>query len=167
MKKLSILSFIFLVLNIIFFASSCKEKEQQIYTVNGKQNPLYSELQVLVLEEIAAEVPSGSVVSHLTDVHKDSKEAIKIWIIQDGKAVPGNIQDLQQAFGSNRSLWPPKNHLFSVESNTQYEALIRVQTHYDKGISPKSRGGYEEVWTLIKDLNGWEILEKKIVVMWD
>lgn len=168
MKKFSIPTFIvLLMLNIILVTTGCKKREQKINTVNGRQNPLYSELRVLVLDEIAVKAPSGSVVSHLTDVHKDSKEAIDIWIIRDGKAVPGTIQDLQQAFGSNRSRWPPKTYLFSVESYIQHTAIIRVQTHYDKGISPKSRGGNEKEWTLIKDLNGWKILEKELIAMWD
>lgn len=160
------LTLIVLIITILLSTNTCREEEIPA-TMVEKANVIPSELEDVMVNLLAKESPSGGVIAHLTDLSGEPREAIGIWAIQLGEPLKGDVEDLQRAFSDDRSQWPPKTFLFAVELFKEYEAVITVKTYYDMGITPKSRGGNERVWTFRKDIKGWKVVKTETIVLWD
>ena len=132
-----------------------------------RANIISSELEDVMVNLLTKESPFGGVIAHLTDLSGEPREAIGIWAIQLGEPLKGDVKDLKSAFSDDRSQWPPKTFLFAVELFKEYEAIITVETYYDMGFAPTSRGGNEKVWTFKKDIKGWKVVKIETTLLWD
>ncbi len=68
------------------------------------------------------------------------------WRVRGGKLQPTSYRIMQDAFGTNRAKWPPNTICFAVTETEDGRADVTVDTFYDMGITPTSRGGNSVRW---------------------
>jgi len=120
-----------------------------------------------MLKALIKESPGGGVIAYVKKLYSDNIKAHRIWEIETSHYKKGKMEDLQKAFSKDSSDWPPKTFLFVIESYNDFEIVFRVATYYDKGLSPRSRGGNESLWTWRKQPDGWKLIKKETSIHWD
>ena len=109
----------------------------------------------------------GCVVVHLPNVEKGPASPLKVWKYTQGSLVDSTIEDYEKTVGKDRSQWPPSTFLFKIKSVNPVSATVEVETLYNMGISPTSRGGNAQEWTLERRSGSWEVTAKRTTLFWD
>ena len=109
----------------------------------------------------------GCVVVHLPNVEKGPASPLKVWKYTQGNLVDSTIEDYERAVGKDRSQWPSSTFLFKIKSVTPISATVEVDTLYNMGIAPTSRGGNAQEWTLEMRLGSWVVTGKRTTLFWD
>ena len=109
----------------------------------------------------------GCIVVHLPNVEKGPASPIKVWKYMQGNLVDAPVEDYEKAVGKDRSQWPPFAFLFKIKSATPTSATVEVDTLYNMGISPSSRGGNAQQWTLETTSGNWLVIDKRTTLFWD
>ncbi len=109
----------------------------------------------------------GSIIVHLPNVEKGPASPLKVWKCMQGKLVDSTIEDYDKAVGKDRSQWPPFTFLFKIKSETPVSATVEVDTLYNMGIAPTSRGGNAQEWTLEMRSGSWVMTGKRTTLFWD
>jgi hypothetical protein len=127
-----------------------------------------------IIDENVAEVDdptslTGSVIVHLSNavVYEGPSIPLRTWKYMQTNLVEENTAIYQTATGPDRSKWPPLTFEFDVKYFTPLFARIRIFTLYDQGITPTSRGGHADTWTLVNVLGNWLIVNKQSGEYWD
>jgi len=109
----------------------------------------------------------GCIVAHLPNVEKGPASPLKVWKCTQGNLVDSTIGDYERAVGQDRSQWPPSTFLFKIKSVTPISAIVEVDSLYNMGIAPTSRGGNAQEWTLEMTSGSWAVTGKKTTLFWD
>ena len=142
---------------------------------DGSTN-MYVGLVDVVTAEIAAEVPDGSIIAHMTklgDVSADYEDAIRVWRLKDGILSEESLSALQKALGDIREDWPPGlslfTHRYQLLSDGTILAYVTLNTHGDFVLSEYGQAGVRDLWTLAYDETAdpsWIITEKEPGYFW-
>ena len=137
---------------------------------DGSTN-MYVGLVDAVTAEIAAEVPDGSIIAHMTklgEVTADYEDAIRVWRLKDGILSEESLSALQRALGDIREDWAPGMslfaHRFQLLSNDVITARVTVDTSGDFVLQEYGQAGVREQWTLAYDETAdppWIITKKE------
>lgn len=109
----------------------------------------------------------GCIVANLPNVEKGPASPLKVWKYTQGNLVDSTIEDYERAVGKDRSRWPPSTFLFKIKSVTPDSATVEFDTLYNMGISPTSRGGNTQEWTLEMRSGNWVVTGKRTTLFWD
>jgi hypothetical protein len=109
----------------------------------------------------------GCVVGYLSNAEKGPASPLKVWKYTQGNLVDSTMEDYERAVGKDRSQWPPSTFLFKIKSVTPVSATVEVETLYNMGITPTSRGGNAQEWTLEMKSGGWVVTGKRTILFWD
>jgi hypothetical protein len=91
----------------------------------------------------------------------EQEEPLQVWVAEKGTLWAGSKQDLDRAYGSDRSQWPPYTILLTIPPVSPNRLSLDVHTRFDTGLLPNSRGGSEESWTLIRKGGRWSVAKRE------
>ncbi|HXU33498.1 MAG TPA: hypothetical protein VN851_23260 [Thermoanaerobaculia bacterium] len=91
----------------------------------------------------------------------EHKKLLRVWVAEKGTLRAGSTQDLDRAYSSDRSQWPPYTILFTITPVSPNRLTLDVHTRFDMGLTPESRGGSEETWTLTKKGGRWSVTNRE------
>lgn len=90
-----------------------------------------------------------------------------VWRYRAGQVEPSGADVWYQAFGADRSKWPPNTICFAINSAQPQHIVVTVSTFYDCGITRDTRGGNAEQLTLDKEGGEWKVTEQQGLMAWD
>ena len=113
-------------------------------------------------------------VDHLDFLFSGEEEVLQAWRIKNGEITWVRTSEVKLAFGSNRFFWPPRTYLFAYKIGEGEDGSILAEvvldTYYNRGLLPTSRGGMREIWLLQWEKDGqpgWEIIDIRGDIVWD
>ena len=112
---------------------------------------------------------TGSIVARLSNVriYEGPRTPLRVWKYTGNDLTKDKTEIFRIAIGEDRSKWPPYVFEFDIKRTTPLLATARILTVYDRGITPTSRGGHADTWTLVNILGNWLIVRKGSEVYWD
>lgn len=94
----------------------------------------------------------------------EQKKPLRVWVAEKGTLRAGSTQDLDRAYGSDRSKWPAYTILFTITPLSPNRLTLEVHTRFDMGLLPDSRGGSEESWTLLRKGGHWSVADRRVTM---
>jgi len=101
----------------------------------------------------------GTILARFESPEKE--KPLRVWVAEKGTLRAGSTQDLDRAYGSDRSQWPPYTILFTITPVSPNRLTVEVHTRFDMGLLPESRGGSEENWTLLRKGGRWSVANRE------
>lgn len=93
---------------------------------------------------------------------RDNPEPLGVWVYRKGVLHDAGSEELSQALGADRQLWPPYTLLFRTFPEGKDKLRLEVSVRYDMGLLPDSRGGFSSTWKLERRQGRWVLVDRKV-----
>jgi len=94
----------------------------------------------------------------------ESKDPLGVWVYERGAVRPAPRERFDQAGGGDRSRWPPYTLIFVTFPEGGGRLRLELSVRYDQGLTPESRGGYEETWHLRRVAERWTVVRRELTL---
>ncbi len=133
------------------------------------------ELEMFIAQAIVDEqansgyrYPEGAIIAHVVSTDPTGEPVpMRVWRYSQGQLTEEKLEALAQALGDNRAEWPSFTFVFKFGTVTSQHATVEIETYYNMGIAPTSRGGHAERWELEKQGKEWVVAKTDTYMFWD